>query len=49
MNAPATLAMGNMSPPELAKFRQDIATGKAMGMGVNPDIVQNQMQGQAYA
>jgi hypothetical protein len=49
MNSPATLAMGNMSPAEMTKFRQDIATGKAMAMGVNPDIVQNQMQGQAYS
>ena len=49
MNAPATLAMGNMSPPDMAKFRQDIATGKAMAMGVNPDLVQSQMTGQAYA
>lgn len=48
MNAPATLAMGNMSPPDMAKFRQDIATGKAMAMGVNPDIVQNQMSSQMY-
>ena len=48
MNAPATLAMGNMSPPDMAKFRQDIATGKAMAMGVNPDLVQNNMSGQAY-
>ena len=48
MNAPATLAMGNMSPPDMAKFRQDIATSKAMAMGVNPDLVQNNMSGQAY-
>ena len=48
MNAPATLAMGNMSPPDMAKFRQDIATSKAMAMGVNPDLVQNQVGEQRY-
>ena len=48
MNAPATLAMGNMSPPDLAQFRSDIATGKAMTMGVNPDLIQNQMSEQRY-
>ena len=48
MNAPATLAMGNMSPPQLEQFRSDIATGKAMAMGVNPDLVQNQVSEQRY-
>ena len=48
MQAPATLAMGNMSPPDMAKFRQDIATSKAMAMGVNPDLVQNQVGEQRY-
>ena len=48
MNAPATLAMGNMSPPEQAKFRNDIATGKAMAIGVNPDLVMNQVSEQRY-
>ena len=48
MNAPATLAMGNMSPTEMEQFRSDIATGKAMAMGVNPDLVQNQMSEQQY-
>ncbi len=48
MNAPATLAMGNMSPPQMEQFRSDIATGKAMAMGVNPDLVQNQMSEQRY-
>ena len=41
MNAPATAAMGNMTPPEMEKFRSDIATGKAMAMGLNPDLAQN--------
>ena len=48
MNSPATLAMGNMSPPQLEQFRSDIATGKAMAMGVNPDLVQNQIGEQRY-
>ena len=48
MNAPATLAMGNMSPPDQAKFRTDIATGKAMAIGVNPDLVMNQVSEQRY-
>ena len=48
MNAPATLAMGNMSPPQLEQFRSDIATGKAMAMGVNPDLAQNRISEQRY-
>ena len=48
MNSPATLAMGNMSPPQMEQFRNDIATGKAMAMGVNPDLVQNQIGEQRY-
>ena len=48
MNTPATLAMGNMSPPQMEQFRSDIATGKAMAMGVNPDLVQNQISEQRY-
>ena len=48
MNAPATLAMGNMSPPQMEQFRSDIATSKAMAMGINPDLVQNQVSEQRY-
>ena len=48
MNSPATLAMGNMSPPQMEKFRSDIATGKAMAMGVNPDLVQEQVSTRRY-
>ena len=48
LGSPATLAMGNMSPPEEAAFRQDIATGKAMAMGVNPDLVQNEVSARRY-
>ena len=48
METPALDTMGGMSDTEGAAFRQNIATGKAMGMGVNPDIVLNNMQGQQY-
>ena len=48
LGAPATAAMGNMSPPEQAKFRQDIATGKAMAMGVNPDLIANEISVRRY-
>ena len=49
MDTPALDTMGGMSDTESIAFRQNIATGKAMGMGVNPDIVLNNMQGQGYA
>ena len=48
MDTPATLAMGNMSPPEQAKFRNDIAVGKAQAMGINPALVQNQLSERRY-
>ena len=48
MNTPATLTLGSMTPPEGAKFRNDIATGKAMAMGTNPDLVQNQTDSMRY-
>ena len=48
MDTPALDTMGGMSDTESAAFRQNIATGKAMGMGVNPDIVLNNMQGQGF-
>jgi hypothetical protein len=48
MNAPATLAMGNMSGPDMERFRSDIAVSKAQAMGVNPDLVQNQIGEQRY-
>jgi hypothetical protein len=47
-NNPATLAMGNMSPPDQEVFRSHIATGKAMSMGVNPDLAQNQIGEMRY-
>ena len=49
METPALDTLGGMSDTESVAFRQNIATGKAMGMGVNPDIVLNNMQGQGYA
>ena len=49
MDTPALDTMGGMSDAESTAFRQNIATGKAMGMGVNPDIVLNNMQGQGFA
>jgi len=45
LGSPATMAMSQMSDPEIGKFRQDIAVGKAMAVGVNPDLAQNQMMG----
>ena len=48
MSTPATLAMGNMSPPEQAKMRNDIAIGKAQAMGINPALVQNQLSERRY-
>ena len=48
MDTPATLALGSMTPPESEKFRSDIATGKAMAMGTNPDLVQSQTESMRY-
>ena len=48
MNTPATLAMSNMSPPQVAKMRNDIAVGKAQAMGINPALVQNQLSERSY-
>ena len=48
LGSPATLAMGTMSGPDQAAFRQDIATGKAMSMGLNPDLAQNQVDARRY-
>ena len=45
LGSPATMAMSQMSDPQMNKFRQDIAVGKAMAVGVNPDLAQNQMMG----
>ena len=48
LGSPATQAMASMTPPEAAKFRNDIATGKAMAMGANPDLVQNAIGNERY-
>ena len=45
LGSPATMEMAQKSDPEMAKFRQDIAVGKAMTVGINPDLAQNQMMG----
>ena len=45
LGSPATMAMAQMPDPQMAKFRQDIAVSKAMSVGVNPDLAQNQMMG----
>ena len=48
LGSPATLAMGTMSGPDQVAFRQDIATGKAMSMGINPDLASNQVDARRY-
>ena len=48
MGAPATLAMGNMSPPQAEKLRSDVAVQKAMTMGVAPELVQEQLSARRY-
>ena len=48
MNTPALDMLGSMNSVEDTKFRQDIATGKAMGMGVNPDLVAEQVSVRRY-
>ena len=48
MKTPGLDKMGSMTSIENDQFRSDIATGKAMAMGVNPDLVQNQMSEKRY-
>jgi hypothetical protein len=48
MNAPATLAMGNMSPPQAEKLRSDMAVSKAMAMGASPDLAQEAIATRRY-
>jgi hypothetical protein len=38
LGSPATAAMGSMSGPDQQAMRQNIATGKAMSIGMNPDL-----------
>lgn len=45
LGSPATREMGQKSPPEIAKLRNDAAVTKAMTIGINPDLAQNQMMG----
>lgn len=43
LGAPAIAAMGAMEPADQQAMRQNIATGKAMSMGMNPDLASNLM------
>ena len=43
LGSPATQYMSQMDDIEGAAVRNSIATGKAMSVGMNPDLVQNQM------
>ena len=49
IGAPATSQMGQMGDAEKRSFRHNIATGKAMSMGVNPDLAAYQTSTQDYA
>ena len=48
MQTPGLDKLGSMTSIETDIFRNHIATGKALGMGVNPDLVQNQISEQRY-
>ena len=48
MNTPGLDKLGSMTSIEKDAFRSNIANGKAMAMGVNPDLVQNQISEQRY-
>jgi len=43
LGSPATQYMSQMDDIENAAVRNSIATGKAMAIGANPDLIQNQM------
>ena len=43
LGSPATQYMSQMSDVEGQKMRNDIAVGKAMSIGANPDLIQNQI------
>ena len=49
LGSPATEMIGRQNEVERTQFRHDIATGKAMAMGVNPDLAQYQTSTQDYA
>jgi hypothetical protein len=44
----AIRAMGNQTPIESKKFRTDIATQKAMTMGINPNLILNALEQNRY-
>ena len=48
LGSPATQLIGNMTPIESQAFRQNIATGKAQAMGMNPDLAAAAVQGSQY-
>ena len=48
IGSPATAMMGQMNDAQSKKMRHDIATGKAMAMGVNPNLAQYQASTQDY-
>ena len=48
MDTPALDEMGSMNGLEQQAHRSHIASSKAMTMGVNPDLVQNQISEQRY-
>ena len=43
LGSPATQYMSQMGDVEGQKMRNDIAVSKAMSIGANPDLIQNQM------
>jgi len=43
LGSPATQYMSNMGDVEGEAFRNNIATSRAMAVGANPDLAQNQM------
>ena len=43
LGSPATQYMSNMGDVEGSAFRNNIAISKAMAVGINPDLAQNQM------
>ena len=49
MGAPAIAQMGSMTPAEGQAHRYNILTTKAATMGMNPDLMQNAIQGSTYA
>ena len=48
LGSPAIQQMSQMTEPEVLKLRNDVAVGKAMAMGANPDLVQNALSNEQY-